>query len=384
MTDRSASHNPSRPNPVRPAALDAADAPAAHEDTIPLLEPDAPTVRPVAASPRPAEVDDHASPCDGCGYDLRGRPGGGVCPECGRPIPRWVGGAGGAGGGGGGEGESFGASIADAFRGSPGAAGGALGVRETASGGWRGFAVASLAPIGLLTPIPLKLSLGVPIAVALGFAPVFRLNTLARVRTLPDSILGPFRIELARMRAIQITELVFVGGIVLYGAVGTFGSIPAMLLPLYRAIILAWWFVAIEGLVLQMRFGHALARTLVDPAVLPPIGRPVAAARTAQLLLLAGAGLGATAAFGMPPASMLANASLVVSFLLLAAAAISGGSACVVAYGHAGMVAECIFEAPALRPPRRTNNRPGGRDAASGGATVRRASDDDDDPLPLA
>ena len=342
-------------------------------------------------------MDDHASPCDGCGYDLRGRPGGGVCPECGRPIPRRVGHADGAGG------ASFGASFAGAW----GASGGAASVRENASLGWRGFAVASLAPIGLLTPIPANLSLGVPIAVALGFAPVFRLNTLARVRTLPDEILGPFRVELARMRTIQIVELVFVGGIVLYGAVGTFGSIPALLLPLYRALILAWWFVAIEGIVLQMRFGHALARTLVEPSLLPPIRRPVAAARVAQGLVLLGAGLGAVAAFGMPASSMPTNAALLVAFLLVFGAALAGGYACVMAYGHAGLVAECIFEAAALRPrrlpdivnefkpppPASASARAAAPasaphaprvDGPSRGGSAGRRTWDDDDPLPLA
>lgn len=390
MSDRSEPHNPPRPNPVRPAALDAAaretsddldagarevaahaaeihaaeihaaethaaethaaemrpaHAHAAPHDAIPLLEPERPVVRAVASSPTRAEVDDHASPCDGCGYDLRGRPGGGVCPECGRRIPRRIGHADGADGAGG---ASFGASLAGAW----GASGGASSVRENASLGWRGLAVASLAPIGLLTPIPSNLSLGVPIAVALGFAPVFRLHGLGRIRTLPDAIVGPFRAEFGRMRRIQIVELVFVGAIVLYGAAGTFASIPAALLPLYRALILAWWMVAIEGVGLQLRLGHAFAQTLVDPSVLPSVARPLRAVRVAQLLLLAGALLIAVTSFTPVGSAAIGNAAWLLALLCILAAAVTGGYACLMAYGHAGLVAECIFEAEALRPKR--------------------------------
>lgn len=297
---------------------------------IPILAPPPPPAAappPPAAAPERRAVDEEAAPCPSCGYDLRGRPSGTVCPECGARVPKRV------------------RRVAE-DRNAP------SDVREESSGGWRGLAVASLAPIGLLTPIPSNLSLGVPIAVALGFAPVFRLHGLGRIRTLPDPILGPFRAEFGRMRRIQIVELVFVGAIVVYGAAGTFASVPAPLLPLYRALILAWWLVAIEGIGLQLRLGHAFAQTLVDPAVLPSVARPLRAVRVAQLLLLAGALLIAVTSFTPVGSAAIGNAARLVAFLCILPAAVAGGYACLMAYGHAGLVAECIFEAEALRPKR--------------------------------
>lgn len=300
---------------------------------VPIAEerPDAAPVPPAAAPNRRA-VDDESAPCPSCGYDLRGRPGGAVCPECGTRVPKRV------------------RRIRSAADGAP-----TSGVREDSASGWRGLAVASLAPIGLLTPIPGNLSLGVPIAVALGFAPVFRLHAIGRIRTLPDPILAPFRGEFARMRRIQIVELVFVGAIVLYGAAGTFASVPAPLLPLYRALILAWWLVAIEGVGLQLRFGDAFARSLVDPSVLPSIARPARAVRAAQALLLVGAALIAVVSYASAGGTnfggaALSNGAWLFALLCIVAAAVTGGYACLLAYGHADLVAECVFEAEALRP----------------------------------
>ena len=86
-----------------------------------------------------------------------------------------------------------------------------------------------------------------------------------------------------------------------------------------------------------------------------------------------------------------ATAAAVLMVLLLVVAAALGGYACLMAFGHATMVAECIFESESLGAPSRTpiddpaapfleTPEPKSTRAQSDG----RPAWEDDDPVPLA
>lgn len=344
-------NNPQQPHkpphaPVRPAALDGPrDEQVSNE---PLAEtPSARVAGSRPASPAsPAMVTiprrvaaDVAHPCARCGYDLRGLPSGGRCPECSAAIPKRR------------------RVIPESKQ--------AVEVRHELAAGWRGLSEWSLAPIVLLTPFPFLLPFGAPVAAAVGFAPIFRLMALRKFELLPDSIGDAWRPELARLRTLIAVEVTFTALVWVFSLAGTFSMIPAGLVPAYFALLILWWVVSMVSISQQLRAGHLLALRLVDPAVLPSIGRARWAAALGPTLAILALGAFTFALVGAPAGTM-QTATGLVGYGSLLLAAIAGGYACVSAFGHAPMVAECIHEAELLGAPRR----------------IRPGEPDDDDALP--
>ena len=316
--------DPTKPNriarPVRPRALDGEDPYV----PIPLAPRPAPAVRPPARRTAPAEpAEELSAPCRSCGYDLRGLPSGGRCPECGTTIPR------------------IHRRIATSVQ--------QQDLRVETSGAWRSFGITALAVIPLATPLPYLLPIGVTIAVALGFAPLFRLHALKRLRELPPSMRAPVD---ARLRALERWQRIetfcvaLVGG---FALVATFAIVPKSFAIAYPILLAIWWLIALEGIVQILVTGDALAGTLIDRSVLPLIQRPVRAARLAQVT----GGLGFLAniagSFGLSGSESAKTAAL-VAMVGLGFIAFAGGTyACIVAAGHTTTVGDCIYEAEIFR-----------------------------------
>jgi len=207
-------------------------------------------------------------------------------------------------------------------------------------------------PVVLLTPFPFLLPFGAPVAAAVGFAPIFRIVALRKFALLPDSIGDGWRPELSRLRTLIAVEIVFTGLVWIFSIAGTFSMIPAALVPAYFTLLVLWWIVSISSIAQQLRAGHLLALRLVDPSVLPSIARARWAAIAGRLLAALGIAAFAFALTGAPKGTM-HTATGLVGYGSMLLAAIAGGYACVMAFGHAPMVAECIHEAEALGAPRR-------------------------------
>lgn len=352
--------------PVRPAALDRpTPGGPIPGGPIPVDEQDAPVKPPARESKPRAKVAESAQPCGGCGYDLRGLPSGGRCPECGTRIPK---------------------RVRKVILGD-----GNFTPRADYSGAWRSFGPAALAPIGLLTPLPYALPFGVGLAVALGFAPLFRLHALKRLADMPDAVRAPVAAQLSAQRRWQLAETALVALVAAYAVVATFAFIPAAFVPAYQVLLMIWWLLAIQGVIGLVTTGHAFAATLVDPSALPPIGRFVRAGRIAQACGASGFIFAALGAHAFDSGTTEATAAAVLMVLLLVVAAALGGYACLMAFGHATMVAECIFESESLGAPSRTpvddpaapfleTPEPKSTRAQSDG----RPAWEDDDPVPLA
>lgn len=361
--------DPTKPNhvarPVRPTVLDAAKIEV--ERT-----PERPPPKPARSRAPAEEAVELTTPCQSCGYDLRGLPAGGRCPECGAAIPKRL------------RKITSGEHKQD--------------LRETLADAWRGFAVASLAPIALLTPLPYVLPLGVGIAVALGFAPLFRLHSLKQLKAMPDAMQAAVSTHLARFRVWQIVELVPVAIVVVYALAATFAAIPAEFAPLYFATVAAWWILAIEVVVRVLSAGHALAVTLVEPAALPPIGRAVRCARFGQVACFLGLSTAIVALALLAAGSSEQITVLSAGIGLLLAAAFLGGYACVIGYAHAPVVAECIYDCELFRtrprdpdddlpPPFPARDRDDSTPSRQPGSAPRpndRPAWEDEDKIPLA
>lgn len=365
MTEPTSQHDPHDPiedllavppaRPVRPAALDG-PIPIEQEDEL---------AKPPARESRPrSKVAQTAQPCGGCGYDLRGLPTGGRCPECGTRIPKRV----------------RRVILGD----------GNYAPRSDYSGAWRSFGPAALAPIGLLTPLPYALPFGVGLAVALGFAPLFRLHALKRLAEMPDAVRAPVAAQLAAQRRWQLAEAAMVACVAAYALVATFAFIPAAFVPVYQVLLMVWWLVAINGVIGLVTTGHAFASTLVDPTALPPIGRIFRAGRIAQACAAFGFTFASLGGHAFNPGTAQVAAAVLMVLLFVVAAAL-GGYACLMAMGHATMVAECIFESEALGAPRPAPiDDPSEPSLESPEVRPPRAqadgrpASDDDDPVPLA
>ena len=298
--------------PVRPAILG---------QPLPMVEePSAP--RPPATTRTRRAVGDAPHPCPGCGYDLRGLPAGGRCPECATKIPRRV----------------------RVIPSSPES----RELRFEVAAAWSGLSVVALAPILLLTPLPYILPFGMPLAVAVGFAPCFRLVALRKFDRLPEAFAQIVAAPVRRLRALQIAELGFVAIVLVFAVGGTAGAIPGSLVWMYDATLLAWWLVAMATVSAQLRGGHAIAAQMVDPTILPSVDRPVRSALLARIVGGAGVVVGVAATTLAAGTALAAPAALVGLLLLLTAAGL-GVHACLLAYGHAPIVAECMIESELLR-----------------------------------
>ncbi|MFM1803922.1 MAG: hypothetical protein RL136_801 [Planctomycetota bacterium] len=326
--------NPHKAPPRRPAVLDSVRIPGDTEGAESATGREAigsdDGVRPQAAPPpmaesRAAPIDDDAPlPCPACGYDLRGRSRSIRCPECGAKVPRTL-----------------------RLPPSPHER---LFLRESLSLGWRALANPSIAPAILLTPLPALLPFGPAVAVAAGFAPAFRLLGIRAFDAMPDELRLHFAPDFAHFRRRQMVELALVGAITLIAACWTFGLALPLLAPLYELLLVVWWIAALWGLFRQVSLGHALALRLADHALLPD--RATARLRRTLLLAIAigATGFAATLAAALLTHIVPAAAPLVSlgSLVVLGGAAL-GGYGCLLARGHAIMVAECIFESDLLK-----------------------------------
>lgn len=316
--------DPARPNriarPVRPRTLDGAGA----GEPIPIASAPKPPARAPARRAAPAEAaEELAAPCRSCGYDLRGLPSGGRCPECGTTIPR------------------IHRRIATSVH--------KQDLRIETSGAWRSFGITALAVIPLATPLPYLLPVGVTIAVALGFAPLFRLHALKRLREMPPPMRAPVDARLRALEQWQRIETFCVALVGIYALVATFAFVPKTFAVVYPILLAIWWLVALQGIVQLLVIGDALAGTLVDRSVLPPILRPVRAARLAQVAGGLGFLANVAGSFGSAGSETARTAALVTMVSLGLIAFACCAYACIVAAGHTTTVGDCIYEAEIFR-----------------------------------
>jgi len=316
--------DPSRPNriapPVRPRVLDHAES----GEPIPIVDSPARPPAPPARRSAPREAaDELTAPCRSCGYDLRGLPSGGRCPECGTKIPKVV------------------RRIATAVLKQE--------LRGDLADAWRSFGVTALAVIPLGTPLPSLLPFGVSIAVALGFAPLFRLHALKRLREMPATMRAPVDARMRVLERWQCIEACCVALVGVYALAATFAFVPKVAGIAYPVLLAVWWLIALHFVAQLLRTGDALAGTLIDRSVLPPIGRAVLAARIAQVA--GGIGFLANLAGSFGPAGPAAaqTAALVAMTVLGLVAFVLSGYACIVAAGHTTTVGDCIYEAEIFR-----------------------------------
>lgn len=327
--------------------------------------------------------DDEPFPCPACGYDLRGCPRGGRCPECGGAVPRRP--------------TTLGRPAAHPH------------LRVRLSGAWQGLGTAALAPVVLLSPIPCLLPFGVALAVCVAFAPGFRLMHLRNFAVLPPELAGPIAPAVARFRRLQFVELAFGGAVVLFAFAWTAGLWGEAASQFYRALILGWWIAAAAGVAAQVRVGEALAPLLVELRLLPNAEVARTRRRFGHAILTAVAGGLSIAASALPVvaagSSSFAQTAGAVGFGLVAIAAILGAIACMGAKAQADLVASCIMECAALRaidhafdmarnaPDVVQRRLAGVVDPRTGeklddpDRVTRRAKstgDDDDSPIPLA
>jgi hypothetical protein len=326
-----------RPKPVRPAILsrgDAATDGARADELVPAEElglapqpaaappPAARAVRPAAARGSTGSVAEEPFPCAGCGYDLRGRPSGARCPECGSVIPK--------------------RSRALAIRGARTA------IREEVQSAWLTLGWTALAPAALLTPLPCLLPFGAVVPICVGFAPAFRLVVVRHFAGLPDDLRRKTAPAARGLRAFAMIELVFAGLLALCAAGMTFGIASDLATAAYLPLVVLWWGVAALALRGQLDAGTTFAAALVDPSVLPHEG-----VRRARLALAIAAPVGiagaAMIAAGFAAGAGWSSPLSILGALAALAACVAFAACAVFARSHAEMVASCVIECDALR-----------------------------------
>lgn len=301
--------------------------------------PDAPPPSPSDAAsfpPAPIAVADVAVPCATCGYDLRGRPGGARCPECGATIPL--------------RSRPQSTSFASTNH------------RDALFNCWYGLSASCVFPALLITPLVFLVPLGVGAAVCLGFGPLFRLAALRGLDALPPVILGPARSGLVMLRRLERAQLVIAGLVALGAALATMSALGPWAVPLYHVALVVWWLVSLAALRTQVRFGDQLSRRLVEQDTLP-----------LEIPQRISKGLLATLAFGAIVAAVLIASAILTLSSSTPSRAGSGFGVAVACFAplvgfaghlacawgaraHAILVANCAFESPLLRvdPNRRT------------------------------
>ena len=337
---------PKREVPVRPKELDIPRLDIPEPDIprpdlprldIPRQPADAPepplvtvvrTQPPAAASAKRAEATaDGPVLCPRCKYDLRGRPGGARCPECGTVIQ---------------------ARVRLALR--PGERRGA---RDSLFDAWQRLAGTSLASIVLASPLVYAIPMGVVIATCVGFGPAFRMVSLRAFDQLPGPLREPEARSLALWRKLERIQVSIAALITVGGLLSTVGIVGPWALPLYCLALTVWWALASTTMMLQLRVGDRLSQILVDPAVLPLEVVPKIM-RWLQLTAIAGVVGGALAAYGsirlaggakLPFAAAADSASpLIILATMVGQIVVS-----LHARAHAVLVANCFFESDYFR-----------------------------------
>jgi DNA-directed RNA polymerase subunit RPC12/RpoP len=339
--------------PVSPPRI---DRPAAHEPPAPAQGAAIPVIddRPTGArSPDIETPDDVPFPCPTCKYDLRGRPGGARCPECGSKIPiRKRADLPPAG--------SLVNTGADESN-----------PRLNLFNSWHGLSTWCAPSPVLISPLPYLLPIGVGIAACLAFCPAFRLSLLRAHAAMPDSVVRIYRSEYERLVRLERLQLVIAGATVLISVLATTGALFGHFGPIYQAALVAWWFVALAGLAAQVRLGDALSRGVVDQEVLPlEIPRRII---SGIVITAAVGGVGALTLLALSVLGRYTNlvdgGGVDVIWALAGCCtlvALIGHGLCVWAsLTHATMVANCVYESKLLRKLTPTKGRESGAAATT-------------------
>ncbi|MEY3143543.1 MAG: hypothetical protein RLY21_2036 [Planctomycetota bacterium] len=317
---------PKREVPIRPKELDLPrpDPEAATQ----LPTPAVPARPPASRGPNDAEqAADGPVLCPRCKYDLRGRPGGARCPECGTVIQ---------------------GRVRIALR--PGERRSA---RDSLFDAWQRLAGSSLASVVLASPLVYMIPMGVAIATCTGFGPAFRVVSLRAFDQLPGPLRDPDARSLGLWRKLEQTQVVIAALITVGGLLSTVGIVGPHALPLYCLALTVWWALAATTMMLQLRVGDRLSRVLVDPSVLPFEVVPKIM-RWLRITAIAGVVGGALAAYGSirlaggtrPP---FANAAGNAWPLIILATMVGQIVVSLHARAHAVLVANCFFESDYFR-----------------------------------
>ena len=346
----------SPPRPDRPPAVEP-PAPA-QGAAIPVLD-DRPTG---ARSPDIEAPEDAPFPCPTCKYDLRGRPGGARCPECGSKIPTRKRS----------ELPPAGSLVnTGADESNP---------RLNLFNSWHGLSTWCAPSPVLISPLPYLLPIGVGIAACLAFCPAFRLSLLRAHAAMPESVIRIYRSEFDRLVRLERLQLVIAGATVLVSILATTGALFGHFGPIYQAALVAWWFVALAGLAAQVRLGDVLSRGVVDADVLPlEIPRRIV---SGIVITAAVGGVGALTLLALSVLGRYTNlvdgGGVDVIWALAGCCtliALIGHGLCVWAsLTHATMVANCVYESKLLRKL----SKPKGGNSSAAATTpdfVARASD---------
>ena len=322
---------PKREVPVRPKELDLPRPESVEPPPTPAAQPQhpaAPQQPPAAASAKQAEATaDGPVLCPRCKYDLRGRPGGARCPECGTVIQ---------------------ARVRLALR--PGERRGA---RDSLFDAWQRLAGTSLASVVLASPLVYAIPMGVVIATCVGFGPAFRMVSLRAFDQLPGPLREPEARSLGLWRKLERIQVAIAALITVGGLLSTVGIVGPWALPLYCLALTVWWALAATTSMLQLRVGDRLSQILVDPAVLPLEIVPKIM-RWLRITAIAGVVGGSLAAYGsirlgggakLPFAAAAGSAwPLIILATMIGQIVVS-----LHARAHAVLVANCFFESDYFR-----------------------------------
>jgi hypothetical protein len=329
---------PKREVPVRPKELDLPrpesveppPTPAARQQhpAAPQQPAPQPQQPPAAASAKRAEATaDGPVLCPRCKYDLRGRPGGARCPECGTVI---------------------GGRVRLALR--PGERRSA---RDSLFDAWQRLAGTSIASVVLASPLVYMFPVGVAIATCVGFSPAFRVVALRAFDQLPGPLREPEARSLDIWRKLERIQVAIAALITVGGLLSTVGIVGPWALPLYCLALTVWWALAATTSMLQLRLGDRLSQVLVDPAVLPLEVVPKIM-RWLRITAIAGVVGGSLAAYGsirlgggakLPFADAAGSAwPLIILATMVGQIVVS-----LHARAHAVLVANCFFESDYFR-----------------------------------
>lgn len=340
---------------IRPDAPDARDVPEARDaPNVPEApaQPQRPSgpaiVRPTQPAPTPPplpasgdvreEVAEGPVLCHRCKYDLRGRPGGARCPECGeiiRPPKR------------------IRIELPEGERKS---------ARDALFDAWHLIAGSSLASVALVSPLVFALPIGVAIASCIGFAAAFRLSAMRNFSHLPKPLHEPIDRTARWWRRNEHIQAAIAIAVTAGGLLSTVGVVGPRAIPLYYLALVAWWMFCANAIVTQLRLGDRLSQILVDPEVLP-LEAAQRAIRWMRLNAVVGAAGGllavyCTVSWGAGSRLPFASAAgQLATIVLLGATAFQ----CVIAIharAHAILVANCVFESEYFRAdPNRRSRR---------------------------